>query len=171
MEDFKFKCDHCGLKIEASPDQIGQKVVCPGCHQAIEIPKSPALRAAEAAQVTLPARTIPMAQDWEVPRQEEAPEAEQQPLKKTHDSSQQHHQVDDDSGRGQSSPNYKVIPITLSPEEDKTPASVARKVERTIAAFSVGGWRFLRIDAITYETKGTLGSTEEIVHLAIFTQD
>lgn len=163
MEDIKFRCDNCGLKIETSIDQAGTNIVCPSCRESIEIPESPALPAAQDASI--PPRTIPMTGAWEPSNDEKNPAPDSANSASSDPDHEQH------TPATASSPSYKVVPLSLSPEEEKTPASVARKVERTIQAFSVGGWRFLRIDAITYETKGALGSNEEIVHLATFIQE
>jgi DNA-directed RNA polymerase subunit RPC12/RpoP len=161
MEDFKFKCDHCGLKIETSTNQAGQMINCPGCRQPIEIPARPEQPAAQAARTSLPTRTIPMAEAWDIPARNES----------TDSGSHHHAKQNEEIPVDPDAPRYKVVPIALSPDEERTPAAVARKVERTIQAFSVGGWRFLRIDAITYETKGALGIKEELAQLAIFIRE
>ena len=41
MPDFKFACPQCGQKIECDSRQIGARVNCPACQQAIVVPPAP----------------------------------------------------------------------------------------------------------------------------------
>ncbi len=148
MKMFKFKCDSCGLKIETTEDQVGTEASCPGCHKPLEIPQSPAMRAAE---IPPPPRTIALSKVSDKRRDKEPEEPVPEP----------------------DSHSYQVIPLILASdeEEDDTPISVAKKVERILNAYGTGGWRFLQIETVSYETQGAFGSREETVHLAIFGQD